>query len=843
MINKKFIFITLIFALIISLTAISATDISNNDTTITTADQTSPDNNIQTKNTPQTTKTINKNTQSNTKEASNTTVTSYTQLYETLTSPTADEDTTVNLDGEEKYTITNTINVSNAIKNLVINGNGKTIDGNNTTGFLFINHTCNLIINNITLENCKTTDHDDDSITGAIFLRYGNVLINNTKMNNNNGTIGSAINIQPYTNPADIDDNTEHVYNVTIQNSEFNDNKALLSGGAIAYVGIKGSNFTIENCTFNKNINNDTDASVLGGAVYISSKGKVLINNSEFNSNIGQLGGALFIDNNGTSTITNTKFRSNNGMSGGAIRALNAGNLTLENTELSNNNASMGGAVNIDNTGNVDVNNLTFTSNEGAYGSAIAGVIEGTLKINNTSFINNTGNLGATYIISTSNITIENSRYDSNKAHDTEESTAGAGAINLITSGNTTINNVNFTSNYGDDAGAIDYLGHNSSNLEISNSNFNRNGMDREIYGGSYTGGAMAIVTLGNVTLDNNNYTLNFAQNGGAIYYINPTPDKLEQNISENSKLIINNSKFNTHGYNPMSGACYYGGAVSIESNNTVIIDNSEFVENMGMELGGAVYYIGHDESSLLVNNTKFDTNGHLSYEYTENGGALYVNTTGNTTITNTEFLNNHADSYYYWQTGGTGEGGALYYNNQNSNTTLTISNVTFDSNGRKKQFDYTTADGGAAYINTTGNISITDSKFINNSAQTAGAVHIIQTDNNSSILIENTLFDSNGFGYHYASTDEGGAITAQTLGNISIVNSSFANNIAREGGAISLIYNNLEIINSNFDNNGIRELEDEECGGAAYLSANGNTIITNSNFTNKCDKQFSFPL
>ncbi|WP_323736543.1 hypothetical protein PXD04_00815 [Methanosphaera sp. ISO3-F5] len=494
MINKKFIFITLIFALIISLTAISATDISNNDTTITTADQTSPNNNANTIETPQTHKTINKNTQTNTKEASNTTVTSYTQLYETLTNPTADEDTTVNLDGEEKYTITNTINVSKAIKNLIINGNGKTIDGNNTTGFLFINHTCNLTINNLTLENCKTTDHDDDSITGAIFLRYGNVLINNTKMNNNNGTIGSAINIQPYTNPADIDDNTEHVYNVTIQNSEFNDNEALLSGGAIAYVGITGSNFTIENCTFTNNGNNDEDAFITGGAVYISSEGNVLINNSEFNSNIGQEGGALYAEN-------------------------------------------------------------------------------------------------------------------------------------------------------------------------------------------------------------------------------------------------------------------------------------------------------------------------------------------GNTTITNTEFLNNHANYNGY--------GGALYYNNPNSNTTLTISNVTFDSNGRKKQFDYTADDGGAAYINTIGNISITDSKFINNSAQTAGAVHIIQEYNDSSILIENTLFDSNGFEQHYESTGDGGAITAQTPGNISIVNSSFANNIASEGGALSLEYNNLEIINSNFDNNGIREIEDEECGGAAYLSAKGNTIITNSKFTN----------
>ncbi|WP_323736621.1 hypothetical protein PXD04_01235 [Methanosphaera sp. ISO3-F5] len=153
MTHKKIFLMILIITIISSIGIVSATDISDNDTT-TISDQTThtTENTIETP-----AKTINKNTQTSTKQATQT-VTNYQELYDNLTSQTAEEDTTITLGGEEEtYTITNTITVSETIKNLIIEGNGKTIDGNNKFQFINIKHPSNIIINNLTVTRCNSS--------------------------------------------------------------------------------------------------------------------------------------------------------------------------------------------------------------------------------------------------------------------------------------------------------------------------------------------------------------------------------------------------------------------------------------------------------------------------------------------------------------------------------------------------------------------------------------------------------------------------------------------------------------------------------------------------------------
>ena len=104
--------LTIIF--ITSIGAINAADIDDTQDTY----QTQNTDNIQ-ENT-EITKTINKDTSTNSLKATSTSVTNYEELYNNLTSTNADRDTTITLEGDDTYTITNTITLSERIKNLVI---------------------------------------------------------------------------------------------------------------------------------------------------------------------------------------------------------------------------------------------------------------------------------------------------------------------------------------------------------------------------------------------------------------------------------------------------------------------------------------------------------------------------------------------------------------------------------------------------------------------------------------------------------------------------------------------------------------------------------------------------
>ena len=73
------------------------------------------------------------------------TVNDFDTLHNTLTS---DEYSTLTLDINSDITLTDSIKVNKAIKTLTINGNGKTINGNNTYQFLKITSST-ITINNI----------------------------------------------------------------------------------------------------------------------------------------------------------------------------------------------------------------------------------------------------------------------------------------------------------------------------------------------------------------------------------------------------------------------------------------------------------------------------------------------------------------------------------------------------------------------------------------------------------------------------------------------------------------------------------------------------------------------
>ncbi|WP_323735815.1 right-handed parallel beta-helix repeat-containing protein [Methanosphaera sp. ISO3-F5] len=980
-INKKFFFISLIIILIMSLTVISATDDSGNYTT----DQTSPTlKDIQSDTTPQTTKTINKNTQTNTKEAANTSVTSYTQLYETLTSSTADEDTTVNLGGdEETYTITDTITVNEAIKKLVINGNGKTIDGNNEKQFLIVNHACNLVINNLTIKGCNNTREPIGHVGGgAIYTNNTDITLENVNFINNlayvnpkpnidygddysyarggalsvsNGKatiIGSTfdnnkVDFRPYTFVADPDEyytyladseagalfvenstleisNSNFINNdanffagaILIQNSQskinntyFSSNRAY-AGGAIYYDGDDKSTLEIANSTFEDHeyikevtywdFTTDWEQKTrlevdgYGGALLIRSNNTVIINNTVFTHNLvdkgaaimyygkaaskliidkskftengvddterfyTNAGGAINIETLGNTTITNTIFDSNTAQGyGGAISyyGLFSTNLEIDNTTFTSNKANVGGAIDMETIGKTKITNSTFTTNQAYYDGAIsytsidingdefligtetvsiedmgeinliidnsifesntaesyAGAISASnpqnMSITNSKFNSNNGTFGAVAIVNAQdNTVIENVTFDSNIG------ILNGGAITFINNATATIKNSTFTNNTGASSGAIVYFGFNESNINITDSEFYLNGYAEEEP--SKHGGAIAIQTYGNVTLDNNNFTSNIADEGGAIYYTSKFDEEL-QIESKDTKLVINNSNFNSHVYDSRIGMPTSGGALYIESNNSVIIENSNFTENQAVQ-GGAINYNGYSESDLTICSSKFDSNGIFSTHESTIGGAISIESEGNITINDSKFTGNHGQ-----------EAAIIYYINANENTSFIVDKSIFNSNGDTYGYNsYHTYQG--IYTKNVKNISITNSEFKNN-LMNYGLIYSDNELENSSILIKNVTIESTGKTAHHTES----AITLYNYENVNIINTTFYDNIACEGVLYIRYSNNTLIENSTFDTNGQIRNANDVSGHILYIEDSTNLTVSNSKFFN----------
>ncbi|HSH05507.1 MAG TPA: choice-of-anchor Q domain-containing protein [Anaerolineae bacterium] len=214
-------------------------------------------------------------------------------------------------------------------------------------------------------------------------------------------------------------------------------------------------------------------------------------------------------------------------------------------------------------------------------------------------------------------------------------------------------------------------------------------------------------------------------------------------------------------------------------------------------------------------------------------GGAIY-NDGGNVTLSNCTFFAN-------WGVGDTlfpGAGGAIYNDN---NGTINITNCTFDQNQARVYYlidQGATSDayGGAIY-NEDGNITISSSQFLTNTAYVnyanrtrGGAIY-----NTDSITIINTTFQGNTARSGNASFQaDGGAIYNTSGGTLTIdMGTLFDHNEAlgrpASGGAI---YNlgNLNLTDSTFTYNQVDTSIEVSLGGALYNE--GGLTIDNVSFS-----------
>lgn len=279
-------------------------------------------------------------------------------------------------------------------------------------------------------------------------------------------------------------------------------------------------------------------------------------------------------------------------------------------------------------------------------------------------------------------------------------------------------------------------------------------------------------------TMENCTVSNNLAMNGGAITWTGPMG-------SINNSTFINNQ------------ANFYGGAIYFDEIRGGIT-NSKFIDNSASD-GGAVYanqkYIHIDNCAFIKNDANNGAAVYVNGEkgkihnslfenntVSRSGGAIYWNyITG--IVTTSNFTFNKAKS-----------GGAIYWNHEYgkvSDCEFANNTATEDGGAICWNDDYGTVDSSYFENNTAGRYGgaifwdydygkVIESVFIKNTADDGGAIYfregvIFKSKNQT---VENSTFQEN------CAKNNGGAIYLAAKQS-SIVNSSFIKNQATKGGAI----------------------------------------------------------
>ena len=629
-----------------------------------------------------------------------------------------------------------------------------------------------LFIKNSTISNNLKNYKNGDYVVGAVTSLGKTEISENSYFVNNSGRWGGAITTSGSSLPG------KKVNELSISESTFSKNGGLYGAG----IFIEGSKFTITSCVFDSNT--------------ASGKGNMTPNDNN--------GAAIEVTNTDkaiTGTISKTKFTNNKAQYGGAIDIC-AGTIKILNSKFINNSADVeGGAIDINAAnGNpkVTISSSNFINNSAPVGGAICNVHDLTVK-------------GSTFIDNTPNTIFNWGGAGGNLNLNIKTFTDLQNAIGLVTGTLTLNQNVAMTAKE-----AANFV-----NGVVINKNIAIDGkghtIDAKNLGRIFSIGEGFTVTLTNATLINGK-----ADKGGAIY--------------NDGSLTLSDVKLSDNAADSYGGAVFNNGHLVVSDS---VFDSNDIVNrgSASVDYGGAAIYNWYD-GVLTVSGSNF-TNNIKNYK---NGDRLVgaIATIGDATISDSYFVNNAGR----WGGAITTSGALIAGDDVN---TLTVSGSTFKENGglygagifvwgsdfivSDCVFDKNTASGkgdmtpnnnnGAAIEVTDTNKAIagtiTGSKFTNNKAQYGGAIDICE----GNIKITDSEFVNN------SADVEGGAIDISTVnGNpeVLISDSKFINNSASYGGAIVNV-KDLTVRNTEFVNNAPDTIFN-------YVGFGGNLDLGIENFT-----------
>ena len=606
-----------------------------------------------------------------------------------------------------------------------------------------------LFIKNSTISNNLKNYKNGDYVVGAVTSLGKTIISQNSYFVNNSGRWGGAITTSGSSLPG------KKVNELSISDSTFSKNGGLYGAG----IFIQGSKFSITSCVFDSNTasgkGNMTPNDNNGAAIEVTNTDKAItgtIYKSTFTNNKAQYGGAIDICA-GTIKITNSKFINNSAdVEGGAIdiNALNGNpKVTISGSKFINNSAPLGGAIlnikdltvkgstfinNTPNTifnwvgagGNLNLNIRTFTDLQNAIG-----LVTGTLTLNQNVAM--TAKEAADF---TNGITINKDITIDGKGHTIDAKNLGR--IFSIGEGFTvTLTNATLINGKADKGGAI----YNDGSLTLSDVKLSDNAADG--YGGAVFNNGELVVS--DSVFDSNDIVNRGSASvdyGGAAIY-----NWYDGTLTVSGSNFTNNIKNYKNGDNLVGAVATIGDAT---------ISDSCFVNNAG-RWGGAIsasgYLIaGDDVNTLTVSGSTFKENGGLY------GAGIFV-AGSDFTVSDCVFDKNTAF----------GKGNMTPNNNNGAAIEVTDTNKAIAGTIAGSKFTNNKAQYGGAIDICEGNIKITDSEFVNNSADVeGGAIDINTVNGNPEVSISDSKFINNSASY-------GGAIV--NVKDLTVRNTEFVNN------------------------------------------------------------------
>lgn len=254
----------------------------------------------------------------------------------------------------------------------------------------------------------------------------------------------------------------------------------------------------------------------------------------------------------------------------------------------------------------------------------------------------------------------------------------------------------------------------------------------------SGTGSVRLFLVNSNINLTLKNIVLESgyggSEDGGAIW--------------SRGNLVLDRTTFQFN-YSPLKGGAIYSEKGPIE------VTGSTFADNTASSGAAIAMYNG----KLSITNSTFQSNNA-----SKQGGAILVYS--QLEISNSTFAHNTARN-----------GGAIFGDPSIADIEITIDKTTFDDNDGTEKYR-----GGA--IQTTGKLTLTGSKFLNNHAGAGGAIYI--SPGAADVSITGSLFHDNKTEDQYP--EGNGAALLVEAQAVTVQDSTFHNNNGQSGGAIYVL-------------------------------------------------------
>ena len=421
------------------------------------------------------------------------------------------------------------------------------------------------------------------------------------------------------------------------------------------------------------------------------------------------------------------------------------------------NNTVIKGLIKVFNSGILIMSDCILQRNKARELAGAIFVVTSEVYMTNTSFIDNNAVQGAGALYGTDNILLMHTcTFKTNQVP--------LGSVMEITS----------KRGYG---GAI-YLGKNSQ-AEVYHVIFTQNT--------AHIGGAIYVIDDSEFEGQYLNFTQNTATSGSAIYaqssHVSCKNCFLDQNIIDNNETgaaairIQNYSTLNLTGIECKRQLGNFLSCIFASDYCNVSVYDSKFAMNRGSAIG--IW----NHISLVMTNSLFFKNSAPAQ-----GGSIYsLNSTLD--ISHSTFCHNEAQSggALFLQLSRAMLNNCTFHNNSNTSVALDNSkvlteNCTFHNNSSP-------LNGGALYVQEHSSLNLSNTTFLYNSAASGGAV---SADSYSVLRICNCSFSNN------IALSNGGGLLLMVNATANIVNTTFTENEANDGGAILAIsLCQIEIMNS----------------------------------------------